>query len=292
MGFWNALFGGTELTPEEQKQEEEAKRFDLLKFDGIRAYKMGQTDFAIRCLNEALKMHDDLETRDYLSQALITSSQLEPAYEELQHIAQAQPDNLAIYLRMAHVAYMLEDYERMAEVCSTAQTIDDSNALVYYLTAQAMMGQNDSVGAIAMLTKAIALQEDYADAYLLRSQTLLRMGDTATADQDAEWLIDHVGDHEDVLLLKARIEAAKGNADEAIGLYGKVIDMNPFSIEAFRERGQLRFDRGDKDGAGEDMQKVLELDPNQLANVNGDYSAEGIEQHVRQAYSAVNPLGL
>jgi len=37
---------------------------------------------------------------------------------------------------------------------------------------------------------------------------------------------------------------------------------------------------------------VLELDPNALADVNGDYSAEGIEQRVKQAYSAVNPLGL
>ena len=68
--------------------------------------------------------------------------------------------------------------------------------------------------------------------------------------------------------------------------------MNPFCIDAFRERGQLRFDAGDKKGAEADMQKVLELDPNQLADVNGEYSAEGIEQRVRQAYSAINPLGL
>jgi len=68
--------------------------------------------------------------------------------------------------------------------------------------------------------------------------------------------------------------------------------VNPFSIEAYRERGQLKFDSGDKAGAEADMQKVLELNPNQLANVSGDYSAEGIEHHVRQAYSAINPLGL
>lgn len=292
MGFWKVLFGGTETTPEDQKKEEKAKRFDLLKFDGIRAFKMGQTDFAIRCMNEALKMRDDLEIRDYLSQALIRSNQLEPAYEEMQRIAQAEPGNLPVFHRMAQVAYMMEDYDRMAEVCQTAQAIDDSDPLVYYFTAQSMIGRGDSVGAIAMLTKAITLQDNYADAYLLRAQTLMQMGDTAAADEDAEWLMTNVGDHEDVLLLKARIEAAKGNAAEAISLYGKVIDENPFSIEAYRERGQQRFESGDKDGAGEDMQKVLELDPNHLANVNGEYSAEGIEEHVRQAYSAVNPLGL
>ena len=71
-----------------------------------------------------------------------------------------------------------------------------------------------------------------------------------------------------------------------------VTEVNPFCIEAFRERGSLRLAQGDKAGAEADMQKVLELDPNLLADVSGDYSAEGIEQRVSQAYSAVNPLGL
>ena len=121
---------------------------------------------------------------------------------------------------------------------------------------------------------------------------LLGMGDTAGADSDVAWLTEHAGEHEDVLLLKARIETAKGNAAQAIETYGQVIELNPFSIEAFRERGQLRFDGGDKTGAEQDLQKVLELDPNSLADVNGEYSAEGIEQRVKEAYSIVNPLGL
>ena len=91
---------------------------------------------------------------------------------------------------------------------------------------------------------------------------------------------------------EARIEAAKGNASEAVGWYDRLTEVNPFSIEAYHERGQLKFNQGDKVGAEADLQKVLELNPNQLADVNGEYSAEGIEQRVKQAYSAVNPLGL
>ncbi len=37
MGFWNVLFGGKQLSPEEEKQEQEAKNFDLLKYDGVKA---------------------------------------------------------------------------------------------------------------------------------------------------------------------------------------------------------------------------------------------------------------
>ena len=292
MGFWNTLFGGGQLTPEEEKQEQEAKQFDLLKYDGVKALKMRQVEYAVRCFNEALKLKEDLETRDYLSQALLQLGDLDGAMSELRVLAEAEPENAQIQIRIAQVAYMQENYAAMGEACEQAMKAEPENAQPYFYDAQSRLGQQDVVGAIAMLTKAIALRADYGDGYLLRAQTLLKMGDTASADADAQWLIEHVGAHEDVLLLKARIEAAKGNLEGAIKVYGLVVDVNPFCIEAFRERGQLKFNMGDKAGAEQDMQTVLELDPQQLADVNGEYSAEGIEQRVRRAYSAINPLGI
>lgn len=292
MGFFSTLFGGRQLSPEEEKQEQEAKKFDLLKYDGVKAMKMGQADYAVRCFTEALKVHDDLEVHDYLSQVLLRQGNLDAAMNELRTLGDAEPENAQIQIRMAQVAYMQEDYATMETVCQQATTLEPENAEPYFLHAEAMKGQQNPVGAIAMLTKAISLKEDYAEAYLLRGQTLLAMGDAASAETDADWLLEHVGDHEDVLLLKARVEAAKGQAQEAIRVYDKVVEVNPFQIDAFRERGRLRLDLGDKAGAEQDMQTVLELDPQQMADVSGEYSAEGIEQRVKQAYSAVNPLGL
>ena len=286
------MFGGRQLSPEEEKQEQEAKKFDLLKYDGVKAMKMGQADYAVRCFTEALKVHDDLEVHDYLSQVLLRQGNLDAAMNELRTLGDAEPENAQIQIRMAQVAYMQEDYATMETVCQQATTLEPENAEPYFLHAQAMKGKQNPVGAIAMLTKAISLKEDYAEAYLLRGQTLLAMGDAASAETDADWLLEHVGDHEDVLLLKARVKAAKGQAQEAIHIYNKVVEVNPFQIDAFRERGRLRLDLGDKAGAEQDMQTVLELDPQQLADVSGEYSAEGIEQRVKQAYSAVNPLGL
>ena len=69
-------------------------------------------------------------------------------------------------------------------------------------------------------------------------------------------------------------------------------DVNPFAIEAFKERGQVKYDKGDMAGAKEDLQKVLEIDPDRAADISGEYSAEGIEHKVRKAYSNINPLGL
>ena len=292
MGFFKQLFGGAESSPEEQKQAAEQKNFDLLKYDGVKALKMGQVAYAQKCFEGALELKDDLEVRDYLARTLTAQGELDAALEQYARLADAEPENVAIRLQTAHVAYMAEDYELMAKACQQALDVDGDSVQGHYMMAQAQIGQGNDISAIAMLTKAIALDEHYGDAYLLRGQTLLRMGDVKGADADADFLLEHVGDHEDVLMLKARVERAKGNADEAIQVYNKVVDVNPFQLDAYKERGQLKYEQGDAAGAKEDADKVLELDPQQLADVSGEYSAEGIEHKTRQAYSAINPLGL
>ena len=292
MGFWKSLFGGEEENPEEEKKNSEAKTFDLMKYDGVKAMRMGQFEYAEKCFCEALKIQEDLEVRDYLSQTLIRLNRLDEALEQLISIIHAEPENVALLLQAAHVAYMQEDYDQMKSLCEQALAVDGENAMANYMTAQAALGQNDLINGIARLTRAISLNEQLADARLLRAKTLLKMGDVKGAEEDTNWLLEHTNDEEDVLLMAARVAHANGQDDEAIDIYNKVIDLNPFQMDAYRERGQIKFERGDKRGAQEDMQKLLELNPNELADVSGDYSAEGVEQAMKRVYSAINPFGL
>jgi len=295
MGFFKSLFGGASESPEDKKKEEESKNFDVLKYDGVRALNQGQAAYAVRCFQHALELRDDLETRDYLSLAYVRTGDLLLAYEQLQKLAEAQPDNQQILLRMAEVAYMMEDYGALSSACEKAMLIDGGNPMVHYLYARGCAGQGDDVNAIAMLTKALTLKDDYAEAYLMRGETLLRMGDVAGADNDVKWLVEHLAENEDVLLLKARVEEAKGNRDEAVLIYNKVIELNPFNVAAFRGRGAVKLAQGDKQGAEEDMRMVLELNPHEADGVNGQYTAEGTEdiaQKVQEAYRNNNPFGL
>lgn len=274
MSFFKTLFGGGEETPEEKRHAEEARRFDILKYDGVRAARTGRLDYAVKCYTEALNIHEDLEVRDYLAQTLIHTGALDDALAQLQVLAEAEPDNVAIHLQIASVAYMKEDYEAMAAECETVLAIDKDNARAHYLYGQAYAGNGNMVGAIAMLTKAIALNPDMGDAYLLRGRTLLAMGDADGADDDAGWLLQHAPDSEEALLLKARVERERGNADEAIEIYNKVIDVNPFCADAFRERGAIKYDKGDTARAKEDMQTALEIEPDKVAGISGEYSTE------------------
>ena len=171
---------------------------------------------------------------------------------------------------MANIAYMMENYGTMATACEKAILIDKDNAEAHYLYAQASKGQGDDVNTVAMATKAISLNEKYGDAYLLRGETYLRMEQLDDATADADWLLEHTADNEDVLLLKAHIERALPHNEEAIAWFGKVIDANPFSAQAYKERGEVYAEMGKDSEAAADAAKAAELMP-----VGGDNEGDG-----------------
>lgn len=295
MGFLKSLFNGKVETPEEKKKEEESRNFDVLKYDGVKALRLGESAHAVELFTRALEMQDDLEVRDYLSQALIHVNRLDEAYEQLQQLAEAEPENVQLLVRMTDVAYMLEDYDRMEELCERAMLVDKDNPMLMVLYARACIGRGDLVNAVAMLTRAITMREDNGDARLLRGDTLLEMGDVESADEDAKWLDDHSSGIEEVLMLNARVEERKGNHEKAIEYYDRVVKANPFHAAAFKERGAVRLAIGDKEGAEADMRSYLELNPEGMDEVSGEYSAEGKEdigRQVEQAYRNSNPFGL
>ncbi len=283
MNFFKALFGSKPKTPEEDKKETEEHNFDVLKYDGKQAMMQGNAEYAVKCLTHALKIKDDPETRDYLSQALIRQGDLLMAYEHLQKLAETEPDNVKIYIRMANVAYMMEDYNAMSNACEKAMLIDKDMPELMYLYAQACIGLNDSSNAVAMLTKAINLREDYGDAYLLRGETLLADGKLDDAAEDVAWLMERYSETEEVLMLNGRLQKAKGDSDRAMATFNSVIELNPFSIDAYRERAAIKMEQGDKEGYDEDMKKIQEMTP--------ENDEEDIEEKTRQAYKNSNPFG-
>lgn len=298
MGFFKRLFGGKQEVTLEEIDKKSDKDFEVLKFDGVRALRQGQVTYAIQCLQNALQVkgislsadsgseaketQEILEVRDYLSQALIHHGELLPAYEQLQKLAEAQPDNKQIFVRMAQVAYMMEDYVAMSNACEKGMLIDKDDAHLLYLYAEACLGNGDLINTIAMLTKSILLSEEdksqQAQSRLLRGDTLRKMGDLKGADEDAQWLLDIMEEPiEEVLLLKARLLHAEGKLDDAMLYYNKVVDANPFSATAFKERGAIYLEKGDKENAEKDMQSFLEVNPKEAEAVNGEFQAEGRE---------------
>ena len=283
MGFLKSLFSGKVETAEEQKQNEDQRKFDILKFDGVKALKMHQMEQAERCFTAALEIKNDLETHDYLSQVFIQSGQLELAMQELNLLQRNEPDNQQLLMRMVQVAYMMENYPLMEQLCQQATAIEGSSDMFYYMHARAKQGMNQPEEALNLVEQALSKNENSLDARLLKVELLLSMGKNAEALAETQWLTERLPDNEEVLTLKAQALQANAHTEQAIETYGQVIELNPFSAQAYNQRAQLRKAIGDEAGAAEDLQEASLIQP--------DGNVEDIEQQMNQTYKDANPFG-
>lgn len=92
----------TDVTQEVAEQATDPKadtlKANTLKFDALRALKIGEVDFAIRALRTSLEEIDDPECRLYLAQALQRKPDLAGSMAELTTILEAYPDYpMALY---------------------------------------------------------------------------------------------------------------------------------------------------------------------------------------------------
>lgn len=294
--FFKNFFSGTPAeTPEEDRIKNNKKNFDILKYDGVRAQKLGQLDYAIRCYREALKLDEDFETLNYLLGAYTLKGWFDEALETADRLVELEPGQTAPLLARANLNYMQENYPAVLADCGRALELDERNEAALFLRAKAEKAAGEPLAAVADLTRALAVREEFPEAYLLRGEVLLDMGQTTEALADADRAIALVPEEETAYLLRGRVREAAGNSGEAEADYQAVIDLNPFNeqaylrlgelyigrneldraigffdealetkedfVQAYRERGRARYLKGDQAGATEDLKKALELDP-------------------------------
>ncbi|MGN0053019.1 MAG: tetratricopeptide repeat protein [Bacteroides sp.] len=306
MGFFKSFFSGKAENAADEKQKNDQKRFEIFKYDGMRAQRMGRSDYAIQCFVEALQLQEDFETMGYLAQTYIQTGKLDEARELLQRMTQAEPEHVPTLLTLANVCYMQEDYPAMAEAAQQAIRIEAGNAMGHYLLGKAENGQGNGLMCVAHLTKAIVLKDDFIEARLLRAEALIQMRQFKEAEEDIEAVLAHNPEEESALLLQGKLKESTGAPDEAakcyriitelnpfneqaylalgqlyitqkklpeaIALFDEAIDLNPEFAAAYHERGRAKLLNGDKEGSMEDMKKGLELNPKEGEHFNGEYS--------------------
>ena len=283
--FFKSFFSGKSEDPENEKQKTAKKNFEIFKYDGLRAQRMGRPDYAIKCFTEALAIEEDFETLSYLSQLYVQLTELDKAREILNRMVELEPTLTSTYLALANVCYMQEDYKSMETAAQKAIEIEEGNAMAHYLLGKATQGMNDDLMAIGHLTKAIVLKDDFIEARLLRAEALVKMNQLKEAAEDIEAVLAQNPDDEAAILLHGKLQEAEQaylylgqlfitqkKLTEAISLFDEAIELNPNFGKAYHERGRAKLLNGDKDGSIEDMKKALEINPKEGENVNGQFN--------------------
>ena len=307
--FFKSFFSSKSETPESEKQKNDQKNFEIFKYDGLRAQRMGRPDYAVKCFIEALAIKEEFETMGYLSQLYIQMGETAKARELLEKMAAMELDVTSTFLTLANVCFIQEDYQAMEEAANKAIAIEEGNAVAHYLLGKARKGQDDDLMTIAHLTKAITLKDDFIEARLLRAEALMNLKQYKDMMEDIDAVLAQNPEEETAMLLRGKVKEADGKDEEAeedyklvteinpfneqaylylgqlyinqkklteaIGLFDEAIELNPNFAEAYKERGRAKLLNGDKDGSVEDMKKSLELNPKEEAGLNGEFKNLG-----------------
>ena len=111
--FFKSFFSGKSETPESEKQKNDQKNFEIFKYDGLRAQRMGRPDYAVKCFTEALAIQEEFETMGYLSQLYIQMGETAKARELLEKMAAMEPHLTSTFLTLANVCFIQEDYQAL-----------------------------------------------------------------------------------------------------------------------------------------------------------------------------------
>lgn len=284
MGFWKSLFQGNNETPEEYKQEEENKNFDILKYDGLRAQRMGRYDYAIRCFEEALKLQNDYETLSYKYQTHMLIGDLDEALTSLEQMAKEEPGISMTYANMANIKYMQENYEEMKAVAEKAVKLDNENSIAHFYLGRALHALEDDEHAISELNKAIEQNDAYVEARLLRAEVFLKMGDkTDQVMADINNILDLNNEDESALTLRARLRCEAQDYNAAASDYQTIIGLDPFNEMAYLELCAMLTEQGKAEEALALLNEALDLKPDfahllmlraQLKEAKGDTTAQ------------------
>lgn len=323
MGFFKSFFGvEDEASKEKEPSKNKETDFETLKYDGVRARKMGELTYAIRCFCEALVLKEDLETTSYLAETYLQVNEPENAFPLLQVLVGRQPENITLLLTLSQTARFLEKWDTVLEMTQKVLAVEEKNTIAHYLQGIAYHAMNNDIAAIALLTQTLMQDPDFEQAYLSRARVLYGMGEYVEAEKDIDYLIGK-DPSEEVLLLQGDIKKALADPEAAIAAYRQARDLNPFShdailkeggvyveihqldkalrlydeaidlqpdfSEAYKERGKVKNLLNDKNGAFDDLKRSIELAPDSGKDLDGDYT--NIENRMEQMYKERNPYG-
>lgn len=323
MGFFQRIFGAPQNTSEEQDQRSQERNFNTLRDDGIRAMRMGESGYAVRCFESALSIKDDVQTRGLLAEACLRQGNLEKALPLLETLAAAEPANISVRLLWANTLGRMKRYDEMKTICDDLVKEAETDAAVLYACAEAAHGLNDLFTAIARLTQTIEQTPNHLPARLLRARILCDMGQAAQAMEDIDVLLQADAENEEYGLLHAEAllqigQTEEGEAvllhvheiypfcrdavlrlgtiyentsrrDKALAIYDEAIELQPDFAEAYKQRGGVRLALHDKEGAADDLRRALELKPEVVSEVEGEFS--NVENQMAERYRNMNPYG-
>ena len=257
MSFISNLFSNKK----DKEQAEKDKNFDMFKFDGVRAQRMGKNKYAEQCFLKALEIKEEYETLFYLANLYIANGMDNDAINAIERMMKCEPDIITPYEMAAQVMLRNNMPEKAEDYILKALQTDSNNAelLCFLASAEAESGKYEE--AIRDASKAIAIKEDFIDALIFRAGTYLKQGDSRNALTDAERVMQLDENNESAIKLTAEIYSAECRKEEAVEMFDKMILLNPYNSEAYSGKARILTEEGKAEAAKDVLDEAIDINP-------------------------------
>ena len=250
----------------EQATESKADtlKANTLKFDALRALKIGEVDFAIRALRTSLEEIDDPECRLYLAQALQRKPDLAGSMTELTTILEAYPDYPAALYEATKVANGLDQHSETiayAERALATELETAQQAELHRMKAQAQLALSESEQALATIDQALQLTDEVPLYWLIKVKVLIALERWEEALAVALETAEKFPEEERAYLYEGLITYHEGDKERAERAFRQVVETDPFNVEGYMHLTHLVEELRGKEAAADEMEQALDMIP-------------------------------
>lgn len=237
---------------------------NTLKFDALRALKIGEVDFAIRALHTSLEEIDDPECRLYLAQALQRKPDLAGSMAELTTILEAYPDYPVALYEATKVSNGLDQHSETiayAERALATELETAQQAELHRMKAQAQLALSESEQALATIDQALQLTDEVPLYWLIKVKVLIALERWEEALAVALETAEKFPEEERAYLYEGLITYHEGDKERAERAFRQVVETDPFNVEGYMHLTHLVEELQGKEAAADEMEQALEMIP-------------------------------
>ena len=258
----------TNVTQEVAEQATDPKadtlKANTLKFDALRALKIGEVDFAIRALRTSLEEIDDPECRLYLAQALQRKPDLAGSLTELTTILEAYPDYPMALYEATKVSNGLDQHSETiayAERALATELETAQQAELHRMKAQAQLALGNSEQALATIDQALQLTDEVPLYWLIKVKVLIALERWEEALAVALKTAEKFPEEERAYLYEGLISYHEGDKERAERAFRQVVETDPFNVEGYMHLTHLVEELRGKAAAADEMEQALDMIP-------------------------------
>ncbi len=306
MGFFEKLFKKNSINSDTNEGNEQNKRTvnnaTVLKFDGLKALRMGNIPFALKFLEEALRLNPEFETRFYLAQALSHAQRNTEAIEQFGILLAEEPNHLPSLLERSRLlleednaSKAIEDIEKALPQAEN----DNEKATILRLKARALLTLKQYTEAIAIAEATLEINPDDTYSALTKTVALVQTEEFENALNYIKQCKEKFPEEERFLLYEANIYSKIGNPEKAFESLEKTLEVDPFNEEAIIAMAKHLQQQNKATQAlelvenfvneGTPTPTLLSLYTHLLRNEGRESDAQQIEQQIGQSEHNNNP---